>query len=140
MLTVPTSSNIQKCCYKNLTSFKLDPTSSNIMQQVATGWPNVCKRGEALDPASYRSFSYARRCQLTFPSSCLITLMLDDVALKMLRAFGRALTFSRYGFQSSVNVRVVNQLLTEMDGLEARKQVFIMGATNRPGETSLLVA
>lgn len=34
--------------------------------------------------------------------------------------------------ESSVNVRVVNQLLTEMDGLEARKQVFIMGATNRP--------
>ena len=42
MLTVPTSSNIQKCCYKNLTSFKLDPTSPNIMQQIATGWPNVC--------------------------------------------------------------------------------------------------
>ena len=36
-------------------------------------------------------------------------------------------------FQSSVSVRVVNQLLTEMDGLEARKQVFIMAATNRPG-------
>lgn len=34
--------------------------------------------------------------------------------------------------ESSVNIRVVNQLLTEMDGLEARKQVFIMGATNRP--------
>ncbi|OWF46639.1 nuclear valosin-containing protein-like [Mizuhopecten yessoensis] len=30
------------------------------------------------------------------------------------------------------SVRVVNQLLTEMDGLEERKQVFIMGATNRP--------
>ena len=31
---------------------------------------------------------------------------------------------------------MVNQLLTEMDGLEARKQVFIMGATNRPGNAS----
>ncbi|KAK3576286.1 hypothetical protein CHS0354_036021 [Potamilus streckersoni] len=30
------------------------------------------------------------------------------------------------------SVRVVNQLLTEMDGLEERKQVFIMAATNRP--------
>ncbi|ELU02896.1 hypothetical protein CAPTEDRAFT_169679 [Capitella teleta] len=30
------------------------------------------------------------------------------------------------------SVRVVNQLLTEMDGLEERKNVFIMGATNRP--------
>ncbi|NXB25801.1 NVL protein, partial [Rhagologus leucostigma] len=30
------------------------------------------------------------------------------------------------------SVRVVNQLLTEMDGLENRQQVFIMAATNRP--------
>uniref|UniRef100_A0A2K6UZ33 Nuclear VCP like n=1 Tax=Saimiri boliviensis boliviensis TaxID=39432 RepID=A0A2K6UZ33_SAIBB len=30
------------------------------------------------------------------------------------------------------SVRVVNQLLTEMDGLETRQQVFIMAATNRP--------
>lgn len=28
--------------------------------------------------------------------------------------------------------RVVNQLLTEMDGLEPRKQVFVLAATNRP--------
>ena len=26
----------------------------------------------------------------------------------------------------------VNQLLTEMDGLEARKNVFVVAATNRP--------
>ena len=45
-----------------------------------------------------------------------------------------SLIFSLFYFKSSVSVRVVNQLLTEMDGLEARKQVFIMGATNRPGE------
>lgn len=36
--------------------------------------------------------------------------------------------------QGGSSVRVVNQLLTEMDGLEERKQVFIMGATNRPGQ------
>lgn len=36
-------------------------------------------------------------------------------------------------FQSSASSRVVNQLLTEMDGLVVRKQVFLMGATNRPG-------
>lgn len=35
--------------------------------------------------------------------------------------------------QSGASVRVVNQLLTEMDGLESRRQVFIMAATNRPG-------
>ncbi|XP_048449864.1 nuclear valosin-containing protein-like [Rhincodon typus] len=34
--------------------------------------------------------------------------------------------------ESGASVRVVNQLLTEMDGLESRKQVFIMAATNRP--------
>ncbi|XP_048386489.1 nuclear valosin-containing protein-like [Stegostoma tigrinum] len=34
--------------------------------------------------------------------------------------------------ESGASVRVVNQLLTEMDGLETRKQVFIMAATNRP--------
>ena len=28
--------------------------------------------------------------------------------------------------------RVLNQLLTEMDGLSAKKTVFIIGATNRP--------
>lgn len=29
-------------------------------------------------------------------------------------------------------MRVVNQLLTEMDGIEDRKEVYIMAATNRP--------
>ncbi|KAF7254366.1 Nuclear valosin-containing protein-like [Varanus komodoensis] len=33
---------------------------------------------------------------------------------------------------SGASIRVVNQLLTEMDGLESRRQVFIMAATNRP--------
>lgn len=32
---------------------------------------------------------------------------------------------------------MVNQLLTEMDGLETRQQVFIMAATNRPGKTEV---
>jgi ribosome biogenesis ATPase len=32
----------------------------------------------------------------------------------------------------SVSERVVNQLLTEMDGLDGRKQVFVIAATNRP--------
>ena len=30
-----------KCCTKNLTVFKFDPTSSNMLQHMATGWPNV---------------------------------------------------------------------------------------------------
>ena len=28
--------------------------------------------------------------------------------------------------------RVINQILTEMDGMGAKKNVFIIGATNRP--------
>lgn len=34
--------------------------------------------------------------------------------------------------ESGSSARVVNQLLTEMDGLESRKQVFVLAATNRP--------
>jgi ribosome biogenesis ATPase len=33
---------------------------------------------------------------------------------------------------SESSARVVNTLLTELDGLEARKQVYVIGATNRP--------
>lgn len=43
-----------------------------------------------------------------------------------------ALCPRRSGHESGASVRVVNQLLTEMDGLESRQQVFIMAATNRP--------
>ncbi|CAF89804.1 unnamed protein product, partial [Tetraodon nigroviridis] len=43
-----------------------------------------------------------------------------------------ALCPRRSGHDSGASVRVVNQLLTEMDGLEARRQVFLMAATNRP--------
>ncbi|XP_031247105.1 nuclear valosin-containing protein-like isoform X2 [Mastomys coucha] len=34
--------------------------------------------------------------------------------------------------ETGASVRVVNQLLTEMDGLETRQHVFILAATNRP--------
>ncbi len=34
---------------------------------------------------------------------------------------------------SGATTRVVNQMLTEMDGLESRKGVFLMAASNRPG-------
>ena len=33
---------------------------------------------------------------------------------------------------SGVSDRVINQLLTELDGLESRKTIFTIGATNRP--------
>lgn len=35
--------------------------------------------------------------------------------------------------------RVINQILTEMDGMGAKKNVFIIGATNRPGKLLALV-
>lgn len=35
--------------------------------------------------------------------------------------------------------RVINQILTEMDGMGAKKNVFIIGATNRPGMCCLIV-
>ncbi|CAD5211640.1 unnamed protein product [Bursaphelenchus okinawaensis] len=34
--------------------------------------------------------------------------------------------------ETSGSARLVNQMLTEMDGVEGRKQVFLIGATNRP--------
>ncbi|XP_066908003.1 nuclear valosin-containing protein-like isoform X2 [Halyomorpha halys] len=37
------------------------------------------------------------------------------------------------------NTRVVNQVLTEMDGIEGRKGVFLMAATNRPDMVDLAV-
>jgi ribosome biogenesis ATPase len=35
-------------------------------------------------------------------------------------------------FQSESSARVVNTLLTELDGLDARKSVYVIAATNRP--------
>nr|XP_026693707.1 nuclear valosin-containing protein-like isoform X3 [Ciona intestinalis] len=38
----------------------------------------------------------------------------------------------RTSAESGASARVVNQMLTELDGLESRKQVFVVAATNRP--------
>lgn len=38
------------------------------------------------------------------------------------------------GHDSGSSDRVVNQLLTEMDGMNAKKNVFVIGATNRPDQ------
>lgn len=35
--------------------------------------------------------------------------------------------------------RVINQILTEMDGMGAKKNVFIIGATNRPGKNDIYI-
>lgn len=41
------------------------------------------------------------------------------------------------GGGGGVSERVVNQLLTEMDGLDSRRSVFVIAATNRPEVSSL---
>ncbi|KAJ2630455.1 Ribosome biogenesis ATPase rix7 [Coemansia sp. RSA 1290] len=43
-----------------------------------------------------------------------------------------ALCSRRGGEQSEASARVVNTLLTEVDGMEARKRVYVIAATNRP--------
>ncbi|VIO92391.1 MUC19, putative [Brugia malayi] len=43
-----------------------------------------------------------------------------------------ALCPKRTSSETSGSSRLVNQLLTEMDGIESRKEVFLIGATNRP--------
>ncbi|CAB55106.2 Protein mac-1 [Caenorhabditis elegans] len=43
-----------------------------------------------------------------------------------------ALVPKRSHGESSGGARLVNQLLTEMDGVEGRQKVFLIGATNRP--------
>uniref|UniRef100_A0A158Q6V8 Nuclear valosin-containing protein-like n=1 Tax=Elaeophora elaphi TaxID=1147741 RepID=A0A158Q6V8_9BILA len=43
-----------------------------------------------------------------------------------------ALCPKRTSNETSGSSRLVNQLLTEMDGIESRKEVFLIGATNRP--------
>lgn len=43
-----------------------------------------------------------------------------------------ALCPKRSDGDNSATSRVVNQMLTEMDGVEARKDVYLMAASNRP--------
>ena len=45
--------------------------------------------------------------------------------------FGSDFNLTSATLQTNASARVVNQLLTEMDGLNSRKNVFIIGATNR---------
>lgn len=48
--------------------------------------------------------------------------------------------FNRFdSFKNTGSSRLVNQLLTEMDGLEERKSVFLIGATNRPGQIITII-
>ena len=61
-----------KCCTKNLTVFKFDSTSCNVLQHIATYRNRVAKRTQHVVPNNV-----ARCC------------------VEMLRAFGQALTFAQ---------------------------------------------
>jgi len=43
-----------------------------------------------------------------------------------------AIASKRVGGENSTTERLVNQLLTEMDGIESRRGVYVIAATNRP--------
>ncbi|KAL0418229.1 UNVERIFIED_CONTAM: Cell division cycle protein 48 [Sesamum radiatum] len=64
-------------------------------------------------------------CVLFLMSLTLLLLRLFPFQLLMIRG-------SSVGDAGGAADRVLNQLLTEMDGMNAKKTVFIIGATNRP--------
>ena len=71
--TWPNEYNIMqhpKCCTKNMTVFKFEPTSSNTLQHIPTVLPNVC--------------------------NMLCRNMLQDVPVKILQTFDHALTSGYY--------------------------------------------
>lgn len=43
-----------------------------------------------------------------------------------------SIAVARGGDSGGAGDRVINQLLTEMDGVGAKKNIFFIGATNRP--------
>ncbi|QBM89308.1 transitional endoplasmic reticulum ATPase [Metschnikowia aff. pulcherrima] len=56
------------------------------------------------------------------------------VFLDELDSIAKARGGSNGGDAGGASDRVVNQLLTEMDGMNAKKNVFVIGATNRPDQ------
>ena len=57
---------------------------------------------------------------------------IDALCPKRSNCWGPLIGRGMDGGSSGVSERMVNMLLTEMDGLEDRKQVFVIAATNRP--------
>ena len=57
---------------------------------------------------------------------------IDALCPKRSNCWGPLMCRGMDGGSSGVSERMVNMLLTEMDGLEDRKQVFVIAATNRP--------
>lgn len=102
-----------------------------------TALPPVKQGPELLDKFVGESERAVRRVFERARSSAPCVIFFDELdALAPRRGGGindgRADDQIGKGGGGGVSERVVNQLLTELDGLEARQSVFIIAATNRP--------
>ncbi|RWW37414.1 hypothetical protein BHE74_00057477 [Ensete ventricosum] len=77
----------------------------------------------------------ANECQANFISVKgpeLLTMWFGESEANVREIFDKARQSAPVGDAGGAADRVLNQLLTEMDGMTAKKTVFIIGATNRP--------
>ena len=78
-----------KCCTKNLTIFKIDPASSNMLQHIAT-----CRK---IDPAPSKMLQHIAKCRNRIAKR-MQHVVPNNVArccVEMLRAFGQALIHAK---------------------------------------------
>lgn len=87
------------------------------------------KGPELLDKYVGESERAVRRVFERAKASCPCIVFFDELDSLCPRRGGSSETSGGGG---GVSERVVNQLLTEMDGLESRRSVFVIAATNRP--------
>jgi len=87
------------------------------------------KGPELLDKYVGESERAVRRVFERAKASCPCIVFFDELDSLCPRRGGSSESSSGGG---GVSERVVNQLLTEMDGLESRRSVFVIAATNRP--------
>lgn len=91
------------------------------------------KGPELLDKFVGESEKAVRRVFERARASAPCVIFFDELdALAPRRGGGDGDGGSEGGSGGGVSERVVNQLLTELDGLESRRSVFVVAATNRP--------
>merc|ERR1711935_953614 len=77
----------------------------------------------------------ANECQANFISIKgpeLLTMWFGESEANVREVFAKARGGGTGGDAGGASDRIINQVLTEMDGMGAKKNVFIIGATNRP--------
>ncbi|KAJ7901255.1 P-loop containing nucleoside triphosphate hydrolase protein [Mycena leptocephala] len=107
---------------------------SNVVVMAATNGPN------SIDPAlrRFRRFdceAIANECNANFISIKgpeLLTVWFGESEANVRDVFDKLRAAAPDG--GGAGDRVLNQILTEMDGMNAKKNVFIIGATNRPNQ------